>query len=106
MSLQDTYHVTLGKRRTTVSVDDILSVIFALKLGTEPGTTEARAAIRNYLQGKLDEANDSGRDYVSQWLREKMLFDIMDKKISKLYWDWFDEHGLEYVQRKRRRRHW
>jgi hypothetical protein len=31
------YHVRLGKRRTTVSVDNIVSEYLALHSGTEPG---------------------------------------------------------------------
>lgn len=70
MSLQDTYHVTLRKRRTTVSLDNILSVNVALRLGELPGTPDAHSAVRAYLQEKLDKAADPKRDYVSQWLRE------------------------------------
>src|SRR5512147_2160956 len=97
MSLQDIYHVTLGKRRTTVSLDNILSVVLALKFGTEPGTEEAHAAVRRYLQDKLDGGNDLKRYYVSQWLREQALFELMDPKVTKMYWKWFNKKYLPYL---------
>jgi hypothetical protein len=95
MSLQDTYHITLGKKRTTVSLDTILSVILALKLGTEPGTEEAHSAVRKFLQDMLDQHNDPKRRYVSQWLRTQLVLEIMDKKISEIYWKWFDRVHLK-----------
>jgi len=48
-----TYHVTLGCRRTTVSLDIILSELLALKLGVEPDAPEAHAVVRQWLQAKL-----------------------------------------------------
>jgi hypothetical protein len=91
---QDIYHVTLGKRRSTVSLDKILSVVLALKLDTEPNSEEAHSAVRNFLQEKLNAGNDPKRNDVSQWLREQVLFDVMDKKLSAMYWKWFDKTYL------------
>jgi hypothetical protein len=47
---QDRYHVLLGKKSTTVTVDTIISDLLALKLGHDPKTEDARAAVRDYLQ--------------------------------------------------------
>ena len=77
---QDRYHVLIGTRHTTVSLDPASSNLLALKLGHEPRTAAARAAIREYLQEKLDEYNDPHRTRVSQWLREWILLDLVDKK--------------------------
>jgi hypothetical protein len=87
---QDRYHVVLGKKSTTVTVDTIISDLLALKLGHDPKTEDARAAVRDYLQEKLDDKNDPGWTSVSQWLRQEVLLDLVDKKLSDKYCRWFD----------------
>jgi hypothetical protein len=47
---QDRYHVVLGKKSTTVTVDKTPSDLLALKLGHDPKTEDTRAAVRDYLQ--------------------------------------------------------
>lgn len=101
---QDIYHVQLGKRRTTVSLDQIISILLSLKLDLDPGTEDAHAAVRAYLQEKLDKNNDPGRSRVSQWLREEVLLDLLDKKLSAKYEKWFDEKAWDHLHRKKRRR--
>src|SRR5512147_2753398 len=96
---QNRYHVVLGKKSTTVTVDKTLSDLLALKLGHDPRTEDAHSAVRAYLQEKLDENNDPGRSYVSQWLREAVLLDLLDKKLSSKYWTWFE---ATYLSKKRR----
>ena len=48
--------------------------------------------VRAYLQEKLDEAKDPGRILVSQWLRKESIMELVDSKLSKAYWKWFDSH--------------
>ena len=86
---QDRYHIVLGKKSTTVTVDKTLSDLLALRLGHDPRSEDARTAVRAYLQEKLDEKNDPGRTSVSQWLREELLLDLVDKRLSDKYWRWF-----------------
>jgi hypothetical protein len=87
---QDRYHVVLGKKSTTVTVDKTLCDLLALKLGHDPRSDDARAAIRAYLQEKLDDKNDPRQTSVSQWLRQEVLLDLVDKKLSGKYWRWFE----------------
>ena len=95
---QDIYHVVLGRRRTTVSLDKMVSTLLSLKLGHDPGIEDAHSAVRAYLQTKLDQANDPRRTSVSQWLRQEVLLDLVDKKLSTKYWTWFD---ATYLNTKR-----
>lgn len=83
------YHVTLGDKRTTVTLHDTLAGVLAIKLRQTPGTGEAHSAVRTWLQEQLDENNDPGRAYVSRWLQQEALLFIADKKISKAYLDWY-----------------
>ena len=48
------YHVRLGKRRTTVTMDTIVSEYLALRLRVEPSGVEAHSAMRGWLQERLD----------------------------------------------------
>ena len=91
---QDIYHVRLGTRRTTVSLDKIISTLLSLKLGCDPKTEDAHSAVRAYLQDQLDHTNDPDRTSVSQWLREEVLLDLVDKKLATTYWRWFDDLHL------------
>ena len=99
---QNRYHVVLGKKSTTVTVDKTLSDLLALKLGHDPRSEDGRAAVRAYLQGKLDEKNDAGRTSVSQWLREELLLDLVDKRLSDKYWRWFNTWFDATLRKKRR----
>jgi hypothetical protein len=48
------YHVKIDKVRTTVSLAPVLSELLALKLGVEPQTRAAQAALRAWLQQEID----------------------------------------------------
>ncbi len=85
------YHVYLGERRTTATLDGAIAFFLALKLDCEPGSDEAKSAIREWLQRQLDEHNDPDRVLVSQWLRFKAIQYLVDKKLSRKYERWFDE---------------
>ena len=95
------YHVRLGKRRTTVSVDKIICDYLALHLGTEPGTLAAHSAVRAWLQSQLDRNNDPGRSYVSQWLLGQALDTMVRPALRDAYGRWLlsDPHP-----RRRKRR--
>lgn len=82
------FHVTLGSKRTTVSLDQTLVELLAIKLGCLPETAQAHHAIRDWLQNELDVANDPGRYRVSQWLQSQALFEIADKSLYKRHAEW------------------
>ncbi len=86
--MSDRYHVVIGGKRTTVSLDTILSAYLAIKLGTVPETKEAHQQIRLKLQTWLDESDDPGRIRVSQWLTGRAVELIADKVLSAKYDEW------------------
>ena len=85
------YHVYLGDRRTTVSLDDTTAFFMALKLKQEPRTPEAKQATKEWLQAQLDEQCDTGRALVSSWLRFQVMLWLVDKRLSKEYDEWLDQ---------------
>ena len=48
------YHVVIDHVRTTVSFAPALAELLALKLGSEPQTVAAHAAVRAWLQAEVD----------------------------------------------------
>ncbi len=84
------YHIWFGKKRTTITVDTILSEMMAIKLGGLPGTKEAHRAVRLWLQDTLVSTlgNYEGRNDASQWARQYLIRAISDSKISKKWEDW------------------
>jgi hypothetical protein len=86
------YHLTLGHRRTTVSLDNLLSGLLAIRLGTTPQSPQAHDAVRAWLQQQLDRNNDPGRCRVSQWLRDEVLLFLVDNTLADAYIDWWIEH--------------
>src|SRR5512147_1540948 len=99
---QNRYHVVLGKKSTTVTVDKTLCDLLALKLGHVPRSEDAHFAVRSYLQEKLDEKNDPRQTSVSQWLRQEVLLELVDKRLSDKYWRWF-EAWVDATYGKKRR---
>lgn len=62
----------------------------ALKLGQEPRTAEAKQAIRQWLQDRLNENDNPGRILVSSWLKFEALLWLVDKILSIRYGEWLD----------------
>jgi hypothetical protein len=85
------YHVTLGPKRTTVSLDNHLSLLLSLKLGHTPQTPQAQRAVRHWLQARLDEHGDYNRAHTSQWLGEEVIRALVSAEVKNLYNQWIDE---------------
>jgi hypothetical protein len=86
------YNLSLGQKRTTVSLDTMLADLLAIRLGSRPQSPQAHGAVRAWLQQQLDQTNDPGRVRVSQWLRDQALLFLVDKHLSNTYLDWLLEH--------------
>ena len=88
--MQDKYHITFGKRRTTLTVDSILSEMMAIKLKVEPRSEKAYSLIRQWLQKNVPEklGVSRGRKNASQWTRRYLIEEIVDRKISNAWADW------------------
>ncbi|MDZ7808953.1 MAG: hypothetical protein U5L11_00950 [Arhodomonas sp.] len=82
------FHLRLGTRRTTATLDTMLSGYLAIHLGCTPETPQAHQAVRRWLQDRLDEYNDPGRVAVSQWLQREVITTLVDTKLSNHYLDW------------------
>jgi len=85
---QTRLHIKLGEHRTTVSVDNILCAMLAIKLGHDP---EDRQAVREWLQARLPDKVGTGKGIgkrTSQAARVLLIEAIADKTLSAAYDDW------------------
>lgn len=80
-------HIKFGKRRTTISIDDYLFDILAIKLNAECGNEHSN--IKNWLQKKLIDqlGESSGKNNATYYARKLIIMEIMDKELSTLYVD-------------------
>lgn len=85
------YHLNLGTRRTTISLDNHLSLLLSLKLGYVPHTPQAQRAIRHWLQSRLDEHGDYHRAHISQWLGKEVMSALISTEVTNLYNQWMDQ---------------
>jgi hypothetical protein len=95
------YHVRLGRRRTTVTVDTIVAEYLALHLGIEPEPSRAHSAVREWLQRQLDDNKDPGRSRTSQWLLGRIVEALARPSLVGLYGQWLDTK----IARMRAREH-
>jgi hypothetical protein len=95
------YHVTLGQKRTTVSMDTIVSEYLALHVGVQPDGGQAHSAVRAWLQRELDKDNDPGRTRVSQWLLGQALAAMVKPELAAEYTA-FRERELDKFLAERR----
>ena len=78
-------HIRFGDKRTSISVDDVLFDLLALKLKVQPDDPEAFGRVREWLQVKLVEAlgESPERKNASQWARRLMVLEVADRRLVK-----------------------
>jgi len=79
-------HIRFGDKRTSISVDDVLFDLLALKLKVQPSDPEAFGRVRQWLQVRLvEELGDSPeRKNASQWARRLMVLAVADRRLVGL----------------------
>lgn len=90
------YHVSLGTKRTTISIDKTLSILMSLHLGTQPNTPSAHLAVRQWLQGRLDDNKDADQVRVSQWLHGKLTEALITGELKQKYDAWSETGWIKY----------
>ena len=86
---QTRYHITFKDKRTTISVDKILSDMMAVKLKRTPETEEAHTAVREWLQETLiNHLGDQSGGRPSRFAQIYLIKEIADKRLLNKYEDW------------------
>lgn len=92
---QDRYHINFKNRRTTITVDRIISELLAVKLGVLPDSPEAHSMVREWFEGMLHEklgVNVPGGNRISQDARRYAIEALADKQLIDKVWDWRLNH--------------
>jgi hypothetical protein len=95
------FHVILGSRRTTISVDKTLSILMSLELGLQPNTPAAHLALRLWLQALLDRNSDPHQIHVSQWLQAKIAEALISPALKEKYAKWCEAEWIENYPTRR-----
>lgn len=88
---QDRYHINFKNRRTTITMDIIISELLAVKLGMLPDAPEAHSTVRAWFENTLHEklgVNVPGGNRISQDARQYAIEALADKKLMNKVWDW------------------
>lgn len=88
--MQTRYHIQLNNKRTTISVDNIISQLLAFKLGYHPADTAAHPAIRAWFEQTIRENlgnNLPGHSRVSQWARTYAIEAVADHELMAKVWE-------------------
>ena len=98
------YHVMLGAKRTTVTMDSIVSEFMALHLGADPHGAEGHTAVRQWAQDQLDANNDPGRIRTSQWLLARAVETLARPSLAEKHGVWSDSILSNTLVKRRVRR--
>jgi hypothetical protein len=82
---QTKYHLRIDEKRTTVTVDTILSRMFAIKNKIDPFKAGGHTAVRDLIQVTIDKNKITKADGVSQTLRYIMVMQIAPTKLRDSY---------------------
>lgn len=88
---QNRYHIQFKGRRTTITLDKILSELIATKLGFSPEQEGVHSIVQQWLQTTLTEnlgENVPGGNRISQYARKYAIEAIADPDLMEKILDW------------------
>lgn len=91
MEFQQRYHIQFQGRRTTVTVDKIISELLAVKLGVLPDDPGAHALVRGWLEETLHDKlgeNVPGGNRISQYARMYAIEALARPGLMGKVWEW------------------
>ena len=97
------FHIHHRGRRTSVSMPELFIGYLALHLRTEPGTGEARNAIRAFAEAELAESNDKHLKHLSAFLLERTIRAIARPSLTAQWLAWRRPHKADKKTSTRRR---
>lgn len=91
MVSQTRYHIQFNDRRTTITVDSIISELLAVNFGLSPDDPDAHATVRAWFEKTLhDKLGESvpGGNRISQYARVYAIEALAKKRLMDQVWDW------------------
>ena len=91
MSTQTRFHIKFGSQRTTITVDNLLFEMMALRLRVQPDDEYAHSTVQEWLQDTMVSklGDQPGRKNASQWARRYLIEEIADKRLHTRWVDWW-----------------
>lgn len=99
---QDRYHIRFKGRRTTVTLDKILSNLIAAEFGVMPDRTDYHSTVQQWLQATLTDKlgqNVPGGNSISQYARKYAIEFIAKRELTERLMDWQLERDGYDLQR-------
>ena len=93
---QDRYHIRFQGRRTTVTLDKILSELIAMSFGLTPDRTDYHSTVQQWLQATLTDklgASVPGGSSISQYARKYAIEAVARPDLMEQLWDWRLQDG-------------
>ena len=90
-TFQDRYHIRFKGRRTTVTLDRILSNLIAAEFGVMPDRTDYHSTVQQWLQATLTDKlgqNVPGGNSISQYARLYAIEFIAKRDLMDRVIDW------------------
>ena len=90
-SFQDRYHVRFKGRRTTVTLDKIISQLIAAEFGVMPDRADYHSTVQQWLQATLTDKlghNVPGGNSISQYARLYAVEFIARRDLMEKLIDW------------------
>ena len=88
---QNRYHIRFQGRRTTVTLDKILSELIAMSFGLTPDRTDYHSTVQQWLQTTLTDRlgqNVPGGSSISQYARKYAIEEIARPDLVERLLDW------------------
>ena len=101
MITQTRYHIQFNNRRTTITVDSIISELLVVKFGLFPDDPRAHSTVRDWLEKTLHDKlgeNVPGGNRISQYARVYAIEELANNRLMKQVWDWRLSQDVERLE--------
>jgi len=91
------YHLTIPKKRTTISIDEVISDLIAIKLGFSSVSKETHAAIRKQLEKLIVPYYDPKSPYyypnlinykLTQFVTKQAILWLVGEELDQKYYEY------------------
>lgn len=89
-SFHDRYHIRFAGRRTTITLDKILSELLGAELGVALGEKTYHSTVQQWLQATLNDKlghNVPGGNSISQYARQYAIEAIAKRELMDKVWE-------------------
>lgn len=89
--MQERFHIQFESRRTTITLETVVFIMLAIKLGVSPDSKSAHSVVREWLETTIKEkqGNDQPSGVrLSQWVRYYAIRAIAAPELESGYVEW------------------